>query len=318
MSAVLSGKHVLALITLPDATLDALRRDYTLHYHPDGWSEALPAGVDPVNVRAVVTNGSTGLSDSQMAALPALEIVSAFGAGYENVDVAAATRRGIVVTHAPGANAATVADHAIGLMLALARGYAPLTEAVRAGRWRTSRAERPTLTGARLGLVGMGRIARLIASRAQGFDMTLGYHGRRPHVDAPGRYYANLIELAAASDFLVIACNGGAATRHLVSSKVLQALGPNGFVVNVARGSVLDTQALIDAIAHAAIAGAGLDVIEDEPEVPRALLDHPDVLVTPHIAGRSPASLIAQRDALLASLSQHFAHALIEFAVPSA
>ncbi|MFL9998688.1 2-hydroxyacid dehydrogenase [Paraburkholderia sediminicola] len=318
ISAGTSGRHVLALIALPDATLDALRRDYTLHYHPDGWGAALPAGVDPVNVRAVVTNGSTGLSDAQMAMLPALEIVSAFGAGYENVDVAAATRRGIVVTHAPGANAATVADHAIGLLLALARGYAPLTEAVRAGRWRTSRAERPTLTGARLGIVGMGRIGRLIAVRAQGFDMTLGYHGRQPHADAPGRYYADLIELAANSDFLVIACNGGAATKHLVGREVLQALGPNGYVVNVSRGSVLDTQALIDALAHAAIAGAGLDVIEDEPEVPRALLDHPDVLITPHIAGRSPASLIAQRDALLASLSQHFADVPIEFAVRAA
>lgn len=318
MSTVLSGKHVLALIALPDATLDALRRDYTLHYHPDGWGEALPASVDLANVRAVVTNGSTGVSDAQIASLPALEIISAFGAGYENVDVAAAARRGIVVTHAPGANAATVADHAIGLLLALARGYAPLTEAVRAGRWRTSRAERPTLTGARLGIVGMGRIGRLIATRVLGFDLTLGYHGRQPHADAPGRYYADLIELAAASDFLVIACNGGAATKHLVDAEVLQALGPNGYVVNVSRGSVLDTQALIDALAHAAIAGAGLDVIEGEPEVPRALLDHPDVLITPHIAGRSPASLIAQRDALLASLSQHFAHAPIEFAVRAA
>ncbi|MFM0213524.1 2-hydroxyacid dehydrogenase [Paraburkholderia sediminicola] len=314
----MSGRHVLALIALPDATLDALRRDYTLHYQPDGWGEALPASVDSASVRAVVTNGSTGLSDAQMAALPALEIVSAFGAGYENVDVGAATRRGIVVTHAPGANAATVADHAIGLLLALARGYAPLTEAVRAGRWRTSRAERPTLTGARLGIVGMGRIGRLIAARAQGFDMTLGYHGRQPHSDAPGRYYRDLTELAADSDFLVIACNGGAATKHLVSPEVLQALGPNGYVVNVSRGSVLNTQALLDALAHAEIAGAGLDVIENEPEVPRALLDHPDVLITPHIAGRSPASLIAQRDALLASLSQHFAHGPIEFAVRAA
>ncbi|MGQ7938738.1 NAD(P)-dependent oxidoreductase [Paraburkholderia sp. D1E] len=277
LSASMGGRHVLALIALPDATLDALRRDYTLHYHPDGWDDALPAGVDPVTLRAVVTNGSTGLSDAQMAVLPALEIVSAFGAGYENVDVDAAVRRGIVVTHAPGANAATVADHAIGLLLALARGYAPLTEAVRAGRWRDSRAERPTLTGARLGLIGMGRIGRLIAARAQGFDMTLGYHGRQPHADAPGRYYADLIELATNSDFLVIACNGGPSTKHLVDRQVLQALGPSGYVVNVSRGSVLDTQALIDALAHAAIAGAGLDVIEDEPEVPPGLLDHPDV-----------------------------------------
>ncbi|MFM0393916.1 2-hydroxyacid dehydrogenase [Paraburkholderia phytofirmans] len=311
----MSATHVLALIPLPDTTLDALRRAYTLHYLPDGWPETWPAGVDLTTVRAVVTNGSTGLSEARMASLPALEIVSAFGAGYENVDVAAAARRGIVVTHAPGANAATVADHAIGLLLALARGYAPLTGAVRAGNWRTSRGERATLTGARLGIVGMGRIGRLIAARARGFDMTLGYHARGPHADAPGRYYSRLTELAAASDFLAIACNGGPATQHLVDREVLYALGPHGYVVNVSRGSVLDTQALLDALADRTIAGAGLDVIEHEPEVPRGLLDHPDVLVTPHIAGRSPASLIAQRDALIASLAQHFTHTPVEFAV---
>ncbi|OAJ61434.1 hydroxyacid dehydrogenase [Paraburkholderia ginsengiterrae] len=314
----MSGISVLALIPLPDATLDALRRDCTLHHFPDGWPGAWPAGADPLRVRAVVTNGSTGLSDAQMAALPALAIVSAFGAGYENIDVAAAARRGIVVTHAPGANAATVADHAMGLLLALARGYAPLTAAVRDGRWRTSRGERPTLTGARLGIVGMGRIGRLIAARALGFDMTLGYHGRAPRADAPGLYYADPVELAAASDFLVIACNGGPATRHLVNRDVLHALGPDGYVVNVSRGSVLDTRALIGALADGAIAGAGLDVIDSEPEVPQVLLDHPDVLVTPHMAGRSPASLLAQRDALLASLFQHFTHAPVDFAVRAA
>nr|WKF59180.1 2-ketogluconate reductase [Paraburkholderia busanensis] len=319
MSAGIDAIAVLALIALPDATLDALRRDYTLHYHPDGLTADAPGAMTALQaVRAVVTNGSTGFSDAQMAALPALEIISAFGAGYENVDVAAAHRRGIVVTHAPGANAATVADHAIGLLLALARGYAPLTDAVRAGRWRGSRAERPTLTGARVGIVGMGRIGRLIAARLRGFDVTPGYHTRRAYDDAPGRHYADLLELARASEFLVIACNGGAATHHLIDRDVLRALGPHGYVVNVARGSVLDTQALIDALAVGALAGAGLDVIEHEPEVPRALLDHPGVLLTPHIAGRSPASWLAQRDALLASLDQHFTQTAVEFAVPTA
>lgn len=315
----MSGIPVLTLIALPDATLAALRRDYTLHYHPDGvHADALRSQLELAAVRAVVTNGSTGLTAAQMDALPALEIVCAFGAGYENVDVAAARQRGIVVTHAPGANAATVADHAIGLLLALARGYAPLTEAVRAGHWRTSRAERQTLTGASVGIVGMGRIGRLIATRAQGFDVTLGYHGRHAQADAPGRYYANLVELASVSDFLVVACNGGPATRNLIGRDVLRALGPDGYVVNVSRGSVLDTQALIDALADGAIAGAGLDVIDTEPDVPRALLDHPGVLITPHIAGRSPASWIAQRDTLLASLFQHFAQTPVEFMVPTA
>ncbi|MBY8609733.1 MAG: 2-hydroxyacid dehydrogenase [Burkholderia sp.] len=306
---------VLALVPLPDTTLDALRRDYVLHYHPDG----MPADLaDAGTIRAVVTNGTCGLDDVRMARLPALEIVCAFGAGYENVDAAAAARRGIVVTHAPGTNAATVADHAIGMLLALARGYAPLTGAVQAGRWHASRAARPTLAGAALGVIGMGRIGRLVAARAQGFDMTLGYHARGPHGDAPGRYYADLVQLAADSDFLVIACHGGPATRHLVDRAVLRALGPHGYVVNVARGSVLDTAALLDALDAGELAGAGLDVLEHEPDVPAALFDHPDVLVTPHVAGRSPAAWLAQRDALLASLAQHFSRLPVEFAVRAA
>ncbi|WP_176046686.1 2-hydroxyacid dehydrogenase [Burkholderia sp. BCC1644] len=306
---------VLALVPLPDMTLDALRRDYVLHYHPDGMPAELP---EAGTIRAVVTNGTCGLDDMRIARLPALEIVCAFGAGYENVDVAAAARRGIVVTHAPGTNAATVADHAIGMLLALARGYAPLTGAVRAGRWHASRAARPTLTGAALGVIGMGRIGRLIAARAQGFDTTLGYHARAPHDDAPGRYYADLVQLAADSDFLVIACHGGPATRHLVDRTVLRALGPHGYVVNVARGSVLDTAALLDALDAGELAGAGLDVFEHEPDVPAALFGHPDVLVTPHVAGRSPAAWLAQRDALLSSLAQHFSRLPVEFAVRAA
>jgi lactate dehydrogenase-like 2-hydroxyacid dehydrogenase len=308
----MSAPRVLALIPLPEATLDALRHDYLLDYRPDG---GFPSGSTAASVRAVVTNGSLGLDDARMAALPALEIVCAFGAGYENVDLAAAARRGVVVAHAPGTNTATVADHAIGMMLALARGYAPLTAAVRRGEWNASRAARPTLTGAALGIVGMGRIGRLVADRAGGFRMSIGYHGRSAHDDAPGRFYVDLVELAAASDFLVIACNGGPQTRHLIDRAVLRALGPHGFLVNVARGPVVDTAALLDALQAGGIAGAGLDVIEDEPSVPDALFDHPNVLVTPHVAGRSPASWLAQRDVLLGSLSQHFGGERVEFAI---
>lgn len=313
--STLAPPAVLALIPLPETTLDALRSQYTLHHCADGMPLDVPAAA---TIRAVVTNGSTGLSDVQMAKLPALEIVSAFGAGYENVDVEAAARRGIVVTHAPGTNADTVADHAFGMLLALARGYASLTAAVQQGRWLQSRQARPTLTGASLGIVGMGRIGRLIAARAQGFAMTIGYHGRRPHRNAPGQYYASPAALAAASDFLVIACNGGPETRHLIDRPVLQALGKSGYVVNVSRGSVLDTRALLDALAAGEIAGAGLDVIENEPEVPGELFRHRDVLITPHMAGRSPTSWLAQRDTLLASLSQHFARTRVELAVPIA
>jgi len=309
---------LLALISLPAATEAALRQSYTLHTMVDVPSEAWHRQLDASAlhaVRAVVTNGSTGLNAAQMARLPALEIVSAFGAGYENIDLAAAAQRDIVVTHAPGANAATVADHAMGMLLALARAYGPLTEAVRQGRWQTSRTERPTLSGAALGIIGMGRIGRLIAERAHGFAMTIGYYGRHPRDDAPGRHYKQLAQLASASDFLVITCPGGAETLHLVDRTILRALGPNGYLVNVSRGSVVDTCGLIEALKQHEIAGAGLDVIEGEPTVPDALLSCENLLITPHIAGRSPASQHAQGAALLASLSQHFCGLPVEFAL---
>ncbi|GAB3627099.1 hydroxyacid dehydrogenase [Pandoraea terrae] len=297
---------VLAVIPLPTGTVAALEARYDLHYLPAGLREGIDAALAR-RVSAVVTNGSTGLSDAQMADLPALEIICALGAGHENVDVGAAAARGIVVTHAPGANAATVADHALGLMLALSRGYAPLTEAVRRGAWQASRAERPTLHGAALGIIGMGRVGRLIATRAAGFSMRLGYYGPSACADVDGTYYADLTALARASDFLVACCPGGSATRHLINRDVLRALGPQGFVVNVSRGSVLATDELIGALRHNEIAGAGLDVLESEPDVPATLSRFDNVLLTPHIAGRSPASLLAQRDTLLTSLAEHFA-----------
>jgi len=317
-SPSLDKPRLLALIALPPATEAALRQSYTLHTLVDvpsqAWHQQLNTGALQT-VRAVVTNGSTGLSAAQMTRLPALEIVSAFGAGYEIIDLAAAAQRDIVVTHAPGANAATVADHAIGMLLALARAYGPLTEAVRQGRWQTSRAERPTLSGATLGIIGMGRIGRLIAARAHGFAMTIGYYGRHPQDDAPGRYYSELAQLANASDFLVITCPGGAETLHLVDRTILRALGPGGYLVNVSRGSVLDTGGLIEALTQHEIAGAGLDVIEGEPDIPKALLNCNNLLITPHVAGRSPASQRAQCTTLLASLSQHFSRLPLEFAL---
>lgn len=250
-----------------------------------------------------------------MAGLPALEIISVFGAGYENVDVTAARRRGIRVTHAPGANAATVADHAMGFLLALARGYGVLTQAVRAGQWQSARAERPTLSGGRLGIIGMGRIGRLVTERARGFSMQVGYYSPRSQPAVEATYYADLVALARASDFLVATCPGGQATFHLVNRPVLQALGASGFFVNVSRGTVVDTHALIAALRNGEIAAAGLDVVEGEPEVPQELAALDNVLLTPHIAGRSPAALLAQRDALLQSLHQHFAGQSVTLAV---
>ncbi|GAB2486090.1 2-hydroxyacid dehydrogenase [Comamonas humi] len=294
--------HLLALVPLPAVTRQALAMHYELLAAADG-PAVVQADLPLDQVVAVVTNGTVGLSAALMARLPALRLACAFGVGYENVDVEAARQRGIVVTNAPGTNDDTVADHALGFMLALSRGYGALTEAVRAGGWHQSRAARPTLSGAAVGIIGMGRIGQGIARRAQGFGMRVRYCTRRPCADLPYSHEPDLVALARASDYLVAACPGGPATRHLVNAEVLSALGPQGFLVNVARGSVVQTDDLVRALQGRAIAGAGLDVLESEPEVPEALRLLDNVLITPHMAGRSPAAHQAQTEALLRSLA---------------
>jgi lactate dehydrogenase-like 2-hydroxyacid dehydrogenase len=260
----------------------------------------------------VLTNGRGGLSGDEMALLPQLEIVCAVGAGYEAVDLATARRRGIVVAHCPDANAPAVADSAMMLLLAATRHLLQADRFVRAGGWQEHwRVETPTITGKHLGILGLGKIGSRIAQRAaHGFAMEIGYHTRAVVAGSPYRYFASLLELATWADYLVAAAPGGAGTRHLVNADVLTALGPHGYLVNVGRGTVVDTQALIDALRSQRIAGAGLDVLEGEPSVPPLLpelLQCDNVVVTPHVAGRAPESRTAATAMILANLNAHFA-----------
>ncbi len=307
---------VLALTPLAERARAALLETYQLCALPGASRDEAVAHFAASGVRAVVTHGSVGISAAQIAQLPALEIICAFGTGHENIDVAAARARGIIVTHAPGANDATVADHALGLMLAVARGFTSLDAAVRNGEWHQARTERAALNGSRLGIIGLGRIGAKIAARAAAFDMQVSYCSRQAHPEVPWTHRADVEQLARDSDFLVAACPGGAATRHLVNAAVLQALGPEGFLINISRGSVVDTAALIAALETGAIAGAGLDVFEGEPAIPAALLQCRNTVFTPHIAGRSPASIAAQTDMLLASLAAHFGGQNVPCQVP--
>jgi lactate dehydrogenase-like 2-hydroxyacid dehydrogenase len=263
-------------------------------------------------VRAVLTNGRGGLSGDEMALLPHLEIVCAGSAGYEAVDLDAARRRGIVVAHCPNANATAVADSAMMLLLAATRHLLEANRFVRAGGWQEQwRVETPIITGKRLGMLGLGRIGSRIAQRAaRGFDMDIGYHTRTAVAGCPYRYFASLLELAAWADCLVAAAPGGMGTRHLINAAVLAALGPHGYLVNVGRGTVVDTQALIAALRSQRIAGAGLDVLEGVPSLPPILpelLQCDNVVVTPHVAGRAPESRTAATAMILANLNAHFA-----------
>lgn len=303
-------QRVLALIPLPEACLT----DLTCRYDVIDAGAAVGsfAGLSTgqlAAVRAVVTNGSAGLDAAAIARLPALGLVACFGAGDENVDRAAAEQRGIAVTNAPGANAETVADHALGLMLALARDMPSRDRALRAGKWEEIRGERPTLHRSTLGLLGLGQIGCAIATRAEAFGMRVLYHTRSARPARPWTHIPDLRSLAAECDFLVAACPGGSATRGLIDAEVLRLLGPDGFLINIARGSVVDTAALAAALAAGGIAGAGLDVWEGEPALPAALIEADNLLVTPHMAGRSPAAIREQTDILLASIERFFAAA---------
>ena len=263
-------------------------------------------------VRAVLTNGRGGLGGGEMEMLPNLEIVCAVGAGYEAVDLDTARSRGIAVANCPGTNASAVADSAMMLLMAATRHLRQADRHVHAGGWQDQwRVDTPTISGKRLGVLGMGTIGSKIAHRAaRGFDMEVGYHNRKAVAGSPYRYFDSLIELATWADFLVCAAPGGAGTRHLVNAEVLTALGPKGYLVNIGRGTVVDTAALIDSLKAKRIAGAGLDVLEGEPSVPPVLpelLGFDNVVVTPHCAGRAPEARTAATAMVIANLNAYFA-----------
>jgi lactate dehydrogenase-like 2-hydroxyacid dehydrogenase len=242
-------------------------------------------------IRAVATGvGSTGNGERRvtrelLARLPNVEIVANFGVGYDAVDTAAAAERGIVVTNTPGVLDDDVADLTIALMLATIRQLPQAERYLRAGKWPGGAFPlTATLRDRTVGIIGMGRIGKAIARRLVGFGRPIAYHSRRPAPDVPFRYYGDLIEMAREVDVLVAIVPGGAETRHMINEEVLAALGPNGILVNVARGSVVDEEALIRALTNGTIAAAGLDVYEHEPDVPQALLALENVVLLPHVA----------------------------------
>jgi lactate dehydrogenase-like 2-hydroxyacid dehydrogenase len=303
---------VLALVRVPPdrhAALTAAK--YTVHEaarSPDR-AEAIRRG--GAAIRAVLTNGRGGLTADEMARLPNLELICATGAGYEAVDMEAARQRGIAVANCPGTNAAAVADSAMMLLLASTRHLLAADRFVRDGGWQDQwKVETPRIFGKRLGLLGLGRIGSQIAHRAAGgFDMAVGYHSRTPVADAPYRYFERLVDLAGWADFLVVAAPGGAGTRHLVDREVLDALGPDGYLVNVGRGTIVDTAAVLEALRARTLGGVALDVLEGEPSFPPhalELLQFPNATVTPHCAGRAPESRAAATALIVEILDAHF------------
>ncbi|MBV9785049.1 MAG: 2-hydroxyacid dehydrogenase [Acidisphaera sp.] len=269
----------------PDWYLREYDAEFVVHHMPTADPAALPRGL--AGRLEVVVSGGPVRRDF-IAALPRLRLIANPAAGYERVDVAAAIERGVLVSNAPGANDACVADMAFALLLAVARRVLPADRFVRGGNWPGHGfALVRRASGRRIGILGLGRIGSAIARRAAGFDMTVSYHNRNRRPDVGFAYCDSPEALAAASDYLVVACPGGPQTRHLVNERVLHALGSDGIVVNIARGTIIDEAALVRALAERRIAGAGLDVFENEPEVPEALRSLDTVVLTPHAAGGS-------------------------------
>ena len=239
--------------------------------------------------------------------MPALELVCCMGAGYEGLPLDLLKSRGIVTANGAGTNDDCVADHAFGLIIGIIRGMHTLDRQCRAGVWREEIPQPANVSGKKLGIFGLGTIGQKIAKRAAGFDMPVGYHNRKPKEGAPYRYATSLVELARWSDVLVCATPGGPATRHAVNAQVLDALGPRGYLINISRGSVVDTEALASALREKRIAGAGLDVYESEPLRPESLIGLDNVLLTPHMAGWSPEATQASLDRFMANAAGHFA-----------
>jgi hydroxypyruvate reductase len=259
-------------------------------------------------IHAIAASGESRVSAELIQSLPSLKIISVMGVGYDGVDVAAAKARGVMVTHTPNVLNDDVADLAIGLMLSAARQLPAADRWVRSGDW-AAKGPMPLarkMSGARLGIVGMGRIGQAIAHRAVAFGMTIAYHTRTPRPEVAHRHVPSLVQLAADSDYLVVITPGGAGTRKLVNAEVLAALGRDGILVNVARGSVVDEAALIDALEQGVIAGAGLDVFENEPHVPERLRAMPHVVLAPHIGSATGQTRQAMADLAFDNLQAHF------------
>lgn len=257
-----------------------------------------------------VSSAGVGASAATMDALPNLRVISSFGVGLDRIDLAAAKQRGIAVGYTPDVLNDCVADLAMVLMLDVARRVSEADRFVRRGDWtKPGLASFPLgrkVSGAKLGIVGLGRIGQTIARRAAAFEMDIRYHSRRPVEGVAWRHEPSLTELARWCDFLVVITAGGAATRHLIDDAVFDALGPRGFIVNVARGSVIDEAALVRALVERRIAGAGLDVFEDEPKVPPALFALDNVVLLPHIASGTEETRQAMADRVFDNLQGFF------------
>jgi hydroxypyruvate reductase len=300
--------EVLVLVPIYAPALAALEHEYSVRKLWIAGDAGAYLKKECARVRGVVTTGLAGCGREIIDALPQLEIIASFGSPRRTVDFEAAAARGIVVTNTPDSITTTVADLAVGLLIAVMRRIPESDRFVRAGKWT----EGPFPPGRGLGgkicgIVGLGQIGRETARRLEAFGMAVRYHGPARKADVSWPYHADLEALARASDCLMVTCALTEATRGMVNARVLAALGSNGYLINVARGPIVDESALVEALEGKTIAGAGLDVYRDEPRVPPALLQLDNVVLLPHIGSTTAEIREGRGNKVLANLRARFA-----------
>jgi lactate dehydrogenase-like 2-hydroxyacid dehydrogenase len=308
---------ILVVGKIPPFFMERLRAIYDCHhiFHPPVSDDILAVASE---IRAIVGTGEALITRALLDSLPAVKIVAISGVGYDGVDVKAAREKDVIVTHTPNVLTDDVADLGLGLLLSVARAIPEADRFVRSGQWvqgpfRFTR----KLGGARLGIVGLGRIGRAVAKRAEAFGMKISYCGRRPVAEVPYPFFEHPAKLAANVDFLMVVTPGGAATRGLIDAQVLSALGPKGYLINIARGSVVDQDALLAALESGHIAGAALDVFADEPNVPSVLFGRDNVVLTPHMASGTAETRSAMADLVFANLDAYFSGRPVPTPIPT-
>jgi hydroxypyruvate reductase len=304
-------KKVLVYSRFPKALMLRIGQRYELMDAAGKPPREVFAAEQLADIRAMITAGGTPLGGDMMDMMPKLAAIVCYGTGYDGVDMKAAATRKIAVGHSPGANASSVADIAVTLMLAVTRRLLPADNYVRSGSWAAAKPSplmRPLAgnPGRKVGVYGMGEIGRKIAARVAAFECEVAYFSRSRH-DVPYQYLPSLEALADWCSVLMIAVRAGADTHHAVNADILRRLGKDGYVVNISRGSVIDQQALVAALADESLAGAGLDVYANEPHAPDALTAFPNVVLTPHVGGHTLESHVAMQDCVIANLDTFFA-----------
>lgn len=306
MSAFSSPRpKVLMVSPMPEWDLAAMREAYDLVELP-GTSIDNP---DPnAEITALVTSGGRGADAALIDALPALKLIAVYGVGYDKVDLKAAAQRHVTVTNTPDVLTADVADMALALTLALVRRIADGDSLVRSGTWpETAIPLTGSVSGSRIGIVGLGRIGEAIAKRFAGFDTEIGYWNRSPKTSAPWRSFPTPIALASWADILIVALAGGDSTNGLIGAEAMTALGREGVLVNISRGTTVDEAALIAALESGSIGGAGLDVFLNEPTIDPRFFNLNNVVLSPHRGSATLATRKAMGKLVRANLAAHFA-----------